>query len=106
MRAVDQVEARLARLIDIARHQLEPELRRQAEVGVVHLADDLAAHLQRAAVVELDALDAPADPLPRLHQQHVGARAGEIPCAGEPGQAATDDEDVATFHRRHASAGC
>ena len=44
----------------------------------MHLADDLAAELHGAAVVQHLRLDAAADPAARLDEQHVGAGAREV----------------------------
>ena len=92
--SVDQVEPGLAGLGDVARHQLEPQLRGQPEVRVVHLADDLPAHLHGAAVIEHDALDAAADAAARLDEQDVGAGPREVAGTREAGESAADHQGV------------
>ena len=60
----------------------------------MELADQLAAHLDAAAVLEHDALDAAAGPVARLEDLDVRARAGEVARRGQAGEAGAEDEDV------------
>ena len=68
-------------------------------------ADDLAAELHDAPVVEHGLLDAAAGPLARLEHFDVGAGGREIACGGEAGQPRAEDEDVAAHLRTCACSG-
>ena len=68
----------LARLGDVARDQGEAELGDQLLVGGVRVADHLPAELDDAAVVERDLLDAAADPVAGLEDEHVGSARHEV----------------------------
>ena len=68
----------LARLGDVRRHQGQPELGHQPEVGGVRVADHLAAELDPATVGELGLLDPAADPVARLEDGDRGAAGLEV----------------------------
>jgi hypothetical protein len=89
-----EVPAHHARLGDVAGLDLEPELRGQREVGGVEGADQLAAELDDAAVVEHRLLDAPAGPVARLEHEHVGAGGREVARGSEACQPGAEDQDV------------
>ena len=77
---IGQVERGVARL------QREPQLGHQAGVGALPLGGQLAAELDRPAVVEPLLLHPAAGALARLQHQHVGAAGREVAGTGEPGQ--------------------
>ena len=83
----------------VGRFDRQAQLRGQFQVRGVELRDDLAAHLQRSAVGELNLFDAAAGAIARLQHDHVHARAHQVPRAGEPGEAGSQDEHV----RRHGT---
>ena len=56
--------------------------------------DDLAAELHRAAVVDPELLDAPADALPGLEHRDVGASESEVARCGKAGEPGAEHEDV------------
>ncbi len=56
--------------------------------------DDLAAELHRAAVVDPELLDAPADSLPGLEHRDVGTSESEVARCGEAGEPGSEHEDV------------
>ena len=56
--------------------------------------DDLAAELHRAAVVDPELLDAPADSLAGLEHRDVGASESEVARCGEAGEPGSEHEDV------------
>ena len=62
----------------------------------MRLADELAAELHRATVVDRDLLDAPADPVSRLEHEDVRAAGDEIARRDQPGEPGAEDEDVAS----------
>jgi hypothetical protein len=68
------------------RHQGEPELGHQSGVPGVERADYLAAELNQSAVRQGGLLHPPADPVSRLHHQHIGAAADQVSGAGQAGQ--------------------
>ncbi len=103
--AVDEVVGRLAGLVDVARHELEVELGRQAEVVAVQLACQLAAELDDASVRESLLLDPSAHAVARLDDEHVRSRPGEVVRAGEPGQPGAHDDDVVAGHRPSGAPG-
>jgi hypothetical protein len=65
----------LARLVDVAAFDGQGELLRQPQVRPLERPRDLAAELHAAPVGQVDMLDAPADPVARLEDEHVGATA-------------------------------
>ncbi len=69
-------------------------------------ADELAAQLDHAAVVEHGLLDAPAGPVARLEQLDVGAGGRQVARRGEPGQAGAEDEHVAHQRSTWPCSGC
>ena len=71
-----EVPAHQPGLGDVARLGLQPVLGREPEVGGVEVADQLAAHLDAAAVLEHDALDAAAGAVARLEDQRRRRRRG------------------------------
>ena len=62
-------------------------------------ADDLAAHLDDAAVVEHGLLDATARAVARLEHLHVGAAGREVARRGQAGEPRTEDQHVAGHQR-------
>ncbi|MDX6593857.1 MAG: hypothetical protein QOJ13_3053 [Gaiellales bacterium] len=92
--AIGQVISLLARLVDIARHDLEVELGRQFLIGMVRVADHLPAELQRAPVGEDLLLDAAADAITRLQYEHIRAGASQVAGSAEPRQARPQHQDV------------
>ena len=94
VRALEHVVAVRAWLLRVAGHDLEAELGGEFPVAVVDGADDLAAHLQHAPIVELHALDAAADAGARLDHDDIRARAGEVAGAGESAEPSADDDHI------------
>ncbi len=101
--AVDEVVRLDARLGDVARDELEPELRGEREVVAVDLADELAAELDGAPARELLPLHPAAGPVARLHDEHVRARRREIARAGEAREPRAGDDDVVRAHATRSS---
>ena len=69
-------------------------------------ADDLAAQLHDAAVVEHRLLDAPAGAPARLEQLDVGAAGREVARGGEAGEPGPEDQHVAAHRRTWPCRGC
>ena len=78
----------------VARLEREPQLGHQAGVGALPLGGQLAAELDRPAVVEPLLLHPAAGALTRLQHQHVGAAGREVARTGEPGQPRPHHHDV------------
>ena len=78
----------------VARLQRQAELGDETQVRGVERPDDLAAELHRAAVVDPELLDAPADSLPGLEHRDVGTSESEVACCGEAGKPRSEHEDV------------
>jgi hypothetical protein len=93
-----EVPARQPRLDHVAGLGLQPQLLGEREVRGVERADQLAAALHDAAVVEHRMLDASARAVARLEHEHVGAGRGEVAGRAEPRQPRSEHQHVAA-HR-------
>ena len=91
--AVDEVVGGCACHARVRRREREPELLDEPEVRGVRGADELAAELHRATV-DVDLLDATADPLASLEHDDVGAAVGQVARRRQAGQAGPEDDDV------------
>ena len=60
----------------------------------MEVADELAAELHQPPVRQPRLLDPAAGARTRFDHDHVGARRGQVPRGGEPGQPGPDDDDV------------
>ena len=84
----------LARLGDVGRHQCQPELGHQPEVGGVRVADHLATQLDAPAVGELGLLDPAPHAVTGLEHRDARAAGLEVSGGGETGQSRADHHDV------------
>ena len=80
------------------RHERQPELGDELDVGLVEAADDLAAELHDPAVGHPRLLDAATGSAAGLEHDHVGAAGDQIAGGVQPGQAAADDDHVGVHH--------
>ncbi len=96
----------LAGLHDVRRDEGQPELRDQAEVAGVGMADDLAAELHAASVGQLHLLDPPAHPPPGLEHHDVGAPEREVAGGAQPGQPGADHDHVVPGPRHRRTTVC
>ena len=60
----------------------------------VGAADHLAAHLDGAPVDKRDGLDAPADPVARLQDDHVGSAARQVSRRRQAGQTGSQHSHI------------
>ena len=82
--------------------ELEPEPRGRLPQDVVAGEDELRAELHNGAVLEPRRMDTPADAVPRLEHQHLGAACRERLRRREPGKAGANDDDPTQGRSRAA----
>ena len=92
-----QVEQQLSLVVPGAERR-QSQLADQLVHAGVALAEPLPAELERRAVVQHQALGAPADALAGLDHGHLVPGRHEPPGGGQPGQPGADDDDIYLSH--------